>query len=1253
MRILAIRGRNLASLASDFEIRLAEEPLASAGLFAITGETGAGKSTLLDALCLALYADCPRLESGGSDEAIPDAAEAKIWSSDPRTCLRRGSAEGFAEVEFVGIDGDKYTARWAVRRARGRALGKLQEVERSLTRHSDETVIAAGKKAVAEIVPEKTGLTYAEFRRTVILAQGDFDAFLRTGENDRADLLEKITGQQVYRQISQRVFELASEADRAVADIERRRADIAVLSDEQRAALATEKERLKAEALRAAEVQRALGLEIERHRALDAAGQRVAEAQAELAQAVGRVESLQPERDRWASLSVADALRPLLERRDGFGAELSNARGAQERAAQQHIEAAERFTRQDAARADAGRALAEHEATALRFRPLWDEATSLDIRVAQARTECETAERQVEAARTASGSAAGSLREITSLLAGQRQALARAVADAEALAGLAPLLARHDIEEKIVKREGFRRDLAERMSRADVAGGELERLRRSLADWEARDKAAREERDALGTRLGERQAALDAMGEDALRERADALSRLRDSLGDLTRAAQERDAGSADAAAAAESGRRAEATLQAAATALAAATAERDVAQGLVEALTGPLARAEDGASEAAHALRLRLTPGEACPVCGATEHPAASDERFAALARDLRREVEDARTRVADAARAVQAAESEAAKARADLTVAREKAGQAALRRDASTARLETVWPAARGEGDQAGVPGPEASPAGIAATALAAWHERATAASGDVRRALDAAAALRRDVDALGKRRDSLSATIDREQQEHEGLRRDIAAAETDLLLLRQEAAHFEERRQSADRELKPLLAPADLSPADLDRDAAQAAARFAARVEACRQAHAERDARERQVRTLEPREAEARRALEAASDQLAERETALAARRDAHAALVAERARLLDGEATGVHRARIEAARGDAVKQRDLADAEATEALRIRDVAAETARAAAERLRSAEAALAAADAELAQALAGGGLTPEALRALVAVSPEERASLRDALATAERDRTEAQARLADRQAALDRAELAGRPERSPEALAAEHAEAADRLAAAQGRLGAVATEEGIDDEKRAAIAALESQGADKLEEARTWRAVNLAIGSRDGDKFARFAQSVTLDLLVELANRHLADLKPRYRLRRAGADLGLQVVDRDMGEEIRSTRSLSGGERFLVSLALALALSSLGGRRSFAETLFIDEGFGSLDAESLDLAVDALEILRSQGRTVGVISHVEAMKDRIAVQVRVAKAGAGRSTVSLHAPAGWGAAA
>ena len=131
-------------------------------------------------------------------------------------------------------------------------------------------------------------------------------------------------------------------------------------------------------------------------------------------------------------------------------------------------------------------------------------------------------------------------------------------------------------------------------------------------------------------------------------------------------------------------------------------------------------------------------------------------------------------------------------------------------------------------------------------------------------------------------------------------------------------------------------------------------------------------------------------------------------------------------------------------------------------------------------------------------------------------------------------------------------------------------------------------------------------------------------------------------VANEHLAELAPRYQLERVPAtDLALQVVDRDMGDEVRAVESLSGGESFLVSLALALALASLSSKQTQVESLFIDEGFGSLDPDSLDTAIACLDSLQAAGRQIGVISHVQTMVERIGVQIRVEALGGGESRV------------
>ncbi|BCG10573.1 exonuclease subunit SbcC [Buttiauxella agrestis] len=153
-------------------------------------------------------------------------------------------------------------------------------------------------------------------------------------------------------------------------------------------------------------------------------------------------------------------------------------------------------------------------------------------------------------------------------------------------------------------------------------------------------------------------------------------------------------------------------------------------------------------------------------------------------------------------------------------------------------------------------------------------------------------------------------------------------------------------------------------------------------------------------------------------------------------------------------------------------------------------------------------------------------------------------------------------------------------------------------------------------------------------WGYLNALIGSKEGDKFRKFAQGLTLDNLVWLANNQLNRLHGRYLLQRKDSEaLELQVVDTWQADAVRDTRTLSGGESFLVSLALALALSDLVSHKTRIDSLFLDEGFGTLDAETLDTALDALDTLNASGKTIGVISHVEAMKERIPVQIKVKK--------------------
>lgn len=173
------------------------------------------------------------------------------------------------------------------------------------------------------------------------------------------------------------------------------------------------------------------------------------------------------------------------------------------------------------------------------------------------------------------------------------------------------------------------------------------------------------------------------------------------------------------------------------------------------------------------------------------------------------------------------------------------------------------------------------------------------------------------------------------------------------------------------------------------------------------------------------------------------------------------------------------------------------------------------------------------------------------------------------------------------------------------------------------------------------------KKEAFKVWIKLNEMIGSASGDKFAKFAQGITLDQLIYLANKHLQILSPRYELQRSSDSsklLEVEIIDGFQGDVVRPVSTLSGGESFIVSLSLALGLSALASQKISIDSLFLDEGFGTLDSDSLELALNALNQLQSSGKMVGVISHVEALKERIPLQIRVIPKGDGTSLLNLN---------
>ena len=1241
MRILSICGQNIASLADRFEIDFTAEPLRSAGLFAITGETGAGKSSILDALCLALYGECPRLTVGGSADEVPDAGGEAIRARDPRAVLRRGAAQGWAQVTFVGVDGDTYRADWSARRSRDRVDGKLQAVARAVIRVSDEQVLENQSTAVGQKVQALTGLSYDEFRRTVLLAQGDFDAFLRADTNDRAALLEKVTGTGLYRDISARVFERTDGARAAHMALEMQRAAHRLLSPNDLLVLTDERAALIADVATGDTARKLIMADQARHQKLADARTRLEEAVHAVAVAETARMAAQADRDHLLQIDRAEPLRLPWQTAASTQFALSGAAHALA-AAQDAMTAAE--ARVQTLRDHAHAANTAHQAKEAEFKelgPVWSRAAALDTQITGATAELAKADAATRHADTAATTTASKVTELTRRQTTVSEMLSDAVAKLADLGPLAPLSDRWpDVARDLAARTQTLQAGDKARAMAAALDGTATDLAIRLETMDADDATDRATRDALTAEVQALATMIAGLEQDQPQAMVGKLAALTGTLATLDRAAQDHAAAQITTAHALAAKLTAETQGQQAATEITAQTTAILQAQAAERSLAAPLERAMLATEAATKALRLRLVPGEPCPVCGSLDHPSHADAALADLAQQLRADFDAARQAGMTARQRLTTAEGLAAKAAAIAAQAAQTAADG-LARSESTAAL---WHDARAKALSSGLcpdlpDGPAHGQAPLAA-ARAATEQRQQAAQAVVQHITDHRTAQTRAEIV----RNHLTTRMETRSTDRTGLARQAADATRQAALARQHAASADLRRSELDAALSPLLALARETIATLDVEPQAVAARLAALVTAHRTADTARVHAETDLATIRPAlDTATVLAAQAASD-LIDRQTAAQDRSHSLNTLRADRADLLGGEATESHRTRFNDARLSAqTAQTTAATALSVATAEQGNATGQMQAAIAHQTESARAATDSAVA-LQTALADSDLSPAALDTLFAVTHAQVAALRVLLRALDDAVTTANSARTQRQTDLDTATASGLPDTPPDdlqlALAildSEQRARTERIGDIRGQLAADATD-------RAALSGLEADIATAKATLAVWQAVNMAVGSRNGDRFARLAQSITLDSLVDRANHHLADLKPRSRLKRAGNDLALNIVDQDMGGEERATRSLSGGERFLISLSLALALSRMGGSGGLAASLFIDEGFGSLDAESLDLAIDALEALQSQGRTVGVISHVEAMKDRIPVQVRVKRQGAGRSTIVIE---------
>ncbi len=1241
MKILNIGGKNLASLAAPFSVDFETGPLAAAGLFAISGPTGAGKSTLLDALCLALYDATPRLIKANRGQ-LPDVGPSALSVQDPRNLLRRGAGEGYAQVDFVGNDGIAYRARWNVRRSRGKPGGAMQPSTMSLHRLPDLIALGGTKTEVLAEIAARIGLSFDQFTRAVLLAQNEFSAFLRTDDNERGELLETLTGSAVYSEISKRAFARHKAEQEALARLSERLADQTPLAAEERASLEAASAAARTALAQLEQRRAALEQQLRWHQEAVRLAAQVALAEQACVASRHAVQDAQPRREHLAMIDALQPARQLLAEAQRIEHERRAVAAGHASALLQLQQAIDAHAHANAAVSAASARQGDAEHKLREAAPMLDAAKGLDAAIValmpshrQAQQSCKAAADQLaQAERTLTGkrNALDTTRAAHQL--GQTwlsehagwEALAAQWPRWDALFAAAGQHAQQELSAQTALAQTRHALQAATGADAEAAAA----LTASVHDLDAQEAVRQQTIAALAA------FDLDALqGErerlDLQREQLASAEAILNKMTDTRMRLEDAQAHAARLDGAVKTANAAVAAAQAVEGALAAAHTQAERS----------LSVAELACADSVVELRAGLQDELPCPVCGSVEHPYhGQGGALNGMLASLRAEVSRCRAAARDN-HSLQATERALAQSSASqLTqMNAERATLAAALNAASAAWEQHPLAASAGSGP---------------------WLQELRDENSMARRAHDERAHAAR---AASIARDAAQTACDALSAQHAQRQKTASDAHAALAAARAEHDALEAKRAQATTALAALLDQLDDAMAFGWRQQWQVAPQAfrAARADEAGQWQQQSASHAARATTLGTLQAE----HGAADASLAQATAAHLASTDAlariDAELDAQRARRLAlwggkpvAEVEQALAASVESARAALAHAQQAAQQAALTEARLREALDQ----AQQRMSALDAELESAAARLSDWLAAHADehpqrdTPRDQQQLAQLLCADSAALaqeRRELEALDAAVVQANTVLAERRGQRE-AHLAGAahdPLRQ-DALTQELAALMEERQQADASAAALRVQLAQDDERRTRAQSMMAEiEAQQLKERRWHRMADL-IGSQDGKKFRNYAQQFTLDVLLGYANRHLEQLARRYRLERvpgaSGPSLALLVRDQDMGGEIRSVNSLSGGETFLVSLALALGLASLSSNRVRVESLFIDEGFGSLDSETLRVAMDALDALQSMGRKVGVISHVQEMTERIATRIVVEPAGAGASAVAVR---------